>query len=121
MLVAGTFLPWMRSGSNWYSSYGVARAGRTLGVAEGTIAHVLLWAWPLAPLAGAVAVLCAVLSRPRAAAAVALGLAVTTAAFVCAVLVAGVDLGVGTLVSGLASLVLGALAVPALARPGPRA
>jgi hypothetical protein len=56
--VVGTFLPWLRSGARWRSSYELLGLIDRLGIARGPGAWLLRW-WPTVPLVVTLAVVAA--------------------------------------------------------------
>ena len=56
--IIGTFLPWLRSGARWRTSYELLGLVDRLGVASGPGASLVRW-WPIVPLLVTVAVVVA--------------------------------------------------------------
>lgn len=104
ILVAGSFLPWVISGTAGRDSYATVRAARNIGVVGSSFWEAVLSVWFVVPLAVAVVLTSAMSGRLRLAAAV--GVPLGFAALVLAVLVraAPVESGIGPGVTALGSL-----------------
>jgi hypothetical protein len=71
-VVAAAFLPWFASGRVERNSFDTVRSAERLGIAEARWQELLLDAWYLLPLLGALALAAVVLHRPALAAGFAL-------------------------------------------------
>ena len=72
VMLVGTFLPWLRSGSVDRSSYDLIELVDRLGYASGGAMDLALTLWPIVPLLLVVSIIVAVTSRVPVAAVVAL-------------------------------------------------
>lgn len=108
VLLLGTFLPWLHSGSTTRSSYALVGLVDRLDIAPGGPAALLIGAWPFVPLLVTSAVVLAWWGRSTASLVVAV-LAALYAGGIAAVLAVGsagtpITVGVGTWVCAVAGL-----------------
>jgi hypothetical protein len=116
VIALAAFLPWLRTGSVWRSSFGLVRGLELVGFVHGTTAR-LLDLWYLAPAVVAGIWLAAFTGRRRLLVALAVVLAVGAMILALVVLVAPVSTGIGPLVTLLGSaLVAAGIVVLALHR-----
>lgn len=65
-VTVGLFLPWVRSGSAWRSSFGAVWSAEALGGLDGAASRLIGTAWVFLPLLAAVALLAGVSGRRTA-------------------------------------------------------
>jgi glycerol uptake facilitator-like aquaporin len=105
-VAAGTFLPWLRSGTVSRDSYRAGDALRRIGELPSGVG-VLFDVWPFVPLACALTVAAALLGRIRPAAVVATVVAAVAGATAGGVLAAGTDSLIRPATSGPAVVLAG--------------
>ena len=120
LLVAGTFLPWIRSGTVWRNSYEVWQSADRLGVIEGRPAETLHLVWFLLPLGAAGLLVAVALDRPRLSAGLAGVMGALAVLGAVVALIAPLPTGAGPSVTLLGGIVLLAAAVGNLVSLGRR-
>jgi hypothetical protein len=98
LVVAGAFLPWVRSGTSSRSSFALVRSADRLGVVDDGLGEAVLRGWYLVPLLAAIVLVLIASHRPRVAAGAGLLLALVVAAVATVVLVAAPTTGPGPIV-----------------------
>lgn len=104
MVVIGSFLPWVISGSAQRDSYATIRVAKNVGVVGMTLWETLLSIWYVTPLLAAVVVVGVLLHRPPLARLAAIPLGAIALALAALVRFAPVDHGIGPVVTLLGSV-----------------
>jgi hypothetical protein len=116
-VVVGTFLPWLRSGTVWRTSYEVWRSADRLGVIEGTGAELLQAAWFLLPLGAGCLVVAVALDRARLSSAIAAVIGVLAVTGATVALLAPLPTGAGPVVTAVGGgIALGGASATLVAR-----
>jgi hypothetical protein len=99
LVVVGSFLPWVWSGTSSRSSFAMVRSADRLGIVDDGVGLAILRAWYLVPLLAAAVVVLVTIHRLRVAAVTGLVLAVVVASIALLVIAAAPDTGAGPLTS----------------------